>query len=165
MEVLPQFAANKGGVAVCPGKTPMETHRLELVTEPTLEDVRFLGDRIYKYNVEHTGRDDGQWLAVFLRAENEQIVAGLHGWTWSGWLKINYLWVSPEARRRGRGRQMLLMAEAEARKRGCSHATLNTYSFQAPDFYRRLGYRIVATIEGLPEGHRQHTLLKDLATG
>jgi ribosomal protein S18 acetylase RimI-like enzyme len=66
-------------------------------------------------------------------------VAGLHGWTWSGWLKINYLWVSVEERGRGRGRQMLLMAEAEARKRGCSHATLSTYSFQAPDFYRRLG--------------------------
>jgi len=40
------------------------------------------------------------------------------------------------------------MAEAEARKRGCSNATLNTFSFQAPEFYRKLGYRIVATIEG-----------------
>jgi hypothetical protein len=41
-------------------------------------------------------------------------------------------------------------------------ATLNTFSFQAPDFYRQFGYRIVATVEGLPEGHRQHTLVKDL---
>jgi hypothetical protein len=40
---------------------------------------------------------------------------------------------------------MLLMAEAEARKRGCSHAMLYTYSFQAPDFYYKFGYRIVAT--------------------
>jgi ribosomal protein S18 acetylase RimI-like enzyme len=142
----------------------MATHPLKLETEPALEDVTFLGDRLYDYNVEHTGRDDGQWLAFFLRDEKDQIVAGLHGWTWSGWLKINYLWVSVEERGRGQGRQMLLMAEAEARKRGCSHATLSTYSFQAPDFYRRLGYRIAATIEGLPEGHRQYTLLKDLTS-
>jgi ribosomal protein S18 acetylase RimI-like enzyme len=140
----------------------MTTWQLKVETEPALEDVRLLGDRLYDYNVEHTGRDDGQWLAVFSRDEKDQIVAGLHGWTWSGWLKINYLWVSAEERRRGRGRQMLLMAEAEARKRGCSRATLYTYSFQAPDFYRRHGYSIVATIEGLPEGHRQYTLVKEI---
>ena len=57
-----------------------------------------------------------------------------------------------------------MMAEAEARKRGCSKATLNTFSFQAPDFYRKFGYRIVATVDGLPEGHRQHALVKELSS-
>ena len=141
----------------------MTTNRLQLETDPATADIRFLLDRLYSYNVEQTGRDDGQWLAIFSRDQKGEILAGLHGWTWGGWLKINFLWVGAEQRRRGTGRQLLLMAEAEARKRGCSHATLNTYSFQAPDFYQRLGYRIVATLEGLPEGHRQHTLVKDLA--
>jgi GNAT superfamily N-acetyltransferase len=143
----------------------MKAYLLKLETEPAPGDVRYLGERLYDYNVEHTGRDDGQWLAIFLRDEQDRIVAGLHGWTWAGWMKINYLWVSPEERRRGRGRQMLLMAEAEARQRGCCHAMLYTYSFQAPDFYHKFGYRTVATIEGLPEGHRQHTLVKDLTSG
>ena len=143
----------------------MRAYLLKLETEPAAGDVRYLGERLYDYNVGHTGRDDGQWLAIFSRDEKDRIVAGLHGWTWAGWLKINYLWVSPDERRRGRGRQMLLMAEAEARKRGCCHAMLYTYSFQAPDFYHKFGYRIVATIEGLPEGHRQHTLVKDLTSG
>jgi GNAT superfamily N-acetyltransferase len=140
----------------------MTLDRLTLETEPAPEDVGFLGDRLYDYNVARTGRDDGQWLGVFCRGEQNQIVAGLHGWTWAGWLKINYLWVSAQERGRGRGRQMLLMAEAEAQKRGCANATLDTYSFQAPEFYCKLGYRIVATVEGLPEGHRQHILVKDL---
>jgi GNAT superfamily N-acetyltransferase len=143
----------------------MPTYPLKLETEPAPGDVRYLGERLYDHNVEHTGRSDGQWLAIFTRDEKDRIVAGLHGWTWAGWLKINYLWVSADERRQGRGRQMLLMAEAEARKRGCSQAMLSTYSFQAPDFYRKFGYRIVATIEGLPEGHRQHTLVKDLTSG
>jgi GNAT superfamily N-acetyltransferase len=141
----------------------MTAYRLQLETDPAHADVRFLLDRLYCYNVEQTGRNDGQWLAIFLRDETDRIAAGLHGWTWGGWLKVSFLWVSPEQRRQGRGRQLLLMAEAEARKRGCSHAAISTFSFQAPDFYRKFGYRIVGAIEGLPEGHRQYTLTKELA--
>ena len=128
-----------------------------------MADIQFLIDRLYAYNVEHTGRAGGQWLAAFSRDETGRILAGLHGWTWAGWMKINYLWVSPEERRRGRGRQLLLMAESEARNRSCFYAMLNTYSFQAPDFYRKFGYRVAAIIAGLPEGHRQYTLVKPLA--
>lgn len=43
----------------------MTTHRLQLETEPANADVKFLLDRLYRYNVERTGRDDGQLLAVF----------------------------------------------------------------------------------------------------
>ena len=143
----------------------MPTYRVQLETEPTHADVRVLLDGLYQYNVEQTGRDDGQWLSIFIREEADQIVAGLHGWTWGGWMRISFLWVSPQERRRGRGRQLLVMAEAEARKRRCSNATLSTFSFQAPDFYRKFGYRIVATIEGIPEGHRQHTMVKNLGAG
>jgi GNAT superfamily N-acetyltransferase len=139
--------------------------RFDLEAEPALEDIKFLGDRLYEYNIEHTGRDDGRWLAIFLRGENRRILGGLHGWTWSAWMKVNYLWVAAEERGRGRGRELLLMAEAEAVKRGCRWAMLNTYSFQAPEFYSKLGYRIIATIEDLPEGHRQFTLVKDLRGG
>jgi ribosomal protein S18 acetylase RimI-like enzyme len=140
----------------------MTAYRWQLETRPTLEDVRFLNDRLYDYNVEQTGRDDEQWLAVFLRDEQNRIVAGLHGWTWAGWLKITELWISPDERRRGRGQQMIEMAEAEARARGCSRAIVDTYSFQAPGFYQKFGYRIVATVDDKPLGHRHHTLVKDL---
>jgi ribosomal protein S18 acetylase RimI-like enzyme len=140
----------------------MPSHQLQLCTEPEYADVRLLLEGLYQYNVEQTGHDDGQWLTILLRDEANQIVAGLHGWTWAGWMKVSFLWVSPEERRQGRGRQLLLAAEAEARKRGCTHATLNTFSFQAPEFYRKFGYKIVATIEGLPKGHRQYALVKEL---
>lgn len=140
----------------------MTTYQWKLETEPALHDVEFLRDRLYDYNVEQTGRDDGQYLSIFLRDEEDRIVAGLYGWTWAGWLRITEFWVSPEERRRGRGRQMLLMAEKEARARGCSRAAVDTYSFQAPGFYQKFGYRISDVIEGLPEGHRQFVLVKVL---
>jgi len=77
----------------------MTTYRLKLEADPALADVRSLLDRLYEYNVEQTGRNDGQWLAIFLRDAKDQIVAGLYGWAWAGWLKITDFWVSSEARR------------------------------------------------------------------
>jgi GNAT superfamily N-acetyltransferase len=126
----------------------MPTHRLQLETEPAHMDVRLLLEGLYHYNVEQTGRDDGQWLAIFLRDETDRIMAGLHGWTWGGWMKVSFLWVSPQERRQGRGRHLLLMAEAEARKRGCSKAvaiTAGNYGrrirgFHQPASYARLSW-------------------------
>jgi len=50
-------------------------------SEPRPEDVRFLEDQLYLYNVEKTGFDDGRWLAFFVREADGAIAAGLHGWT------------------------------------------------------------------------------------
>jgi hypothetical protein len=60
----------------------MKSSLLKLETAPAPGDVSYLGARLYDYNVEHTGRDDGQWLAIFSRDDKDRIVAGLHGWTW-----------------------------------------------------------------------------------
>ena len=130
--------------------------------EPSPTDVRALEDGLYRYNVEQTGRDDGRWLAIFLRDADGRIVAGLSGWTWAGWLKVANLWVRQDLRRKGHGHHLLGAAEAEAVARGCTRATLDTYSFQAPEFYQRLGYRIVAAVDDLPAGHKHYTLVKEL---
>jgi ribosomal protein S18 acetylase RimI-like enzyme len=60
--------------------------------------------------------------------------------------------VAPEHRSRGVGSRLLLDFEARARARGCSVFYLTTLSFQAPDFYRRHGYDVLARIAGYPEG-------------
>ena len=130
--------------------------------EPRPQDVRALEDGLYSYNVQRTGRDDGRWLAIFVRDADRRVVAGLNGWTWAGWLKVNILWVREDIRRKGHGRDLLPAAEAEAKARGCTRATLDTYSFQAPAFYQRLGYEIVATVDGFPAGHKHYTLVKEL---
>ena len=130
--------------------------------DPRPQDVRVLEDGLYRYNVHQTARDDGRWLAIFVRDASGTIMAGLSGWTWAGWLKIANLWVREELRRHGHGRDLLTAAETEARARGCTRATLDTYSFQAPGFYRRFGYTIVGAVEDFPPGHTHYTLVKDL---
>ena len=100
-----------------------------------------------------------QTLNVVAR-QGEQLVGGLLGFTNWGWLSVHILWVAQELRGRGVGRQLLLAAEAEARARGCCHAHLNTFSFQALGFYERLGYRVFGQLEDYPAGHTKYYLQK-----
>jgi ribosomal protein S18 acetylase RimI-like enzyme len=140
----------------------MSTQRLTIEDDPSPADVRVLEDALYRHNVQQTGRDDGRWLAIFVRDADGKIVAGLNGWTWAGWLKVANLWIHEDRRRQRLGRQLLTAAEKEAVARGCTRATLDTFSFQALDFYRKLGYTIVSTLEDFPAGHSHYTLIKRL---
>jgi ribosomal protein S18 acetylase RimI-like enzyme len=129
---------------------------------PKSEDIQFLENRIYEYNVASTGYNDGRLLGLFMRDEGGTIVAGLYGWTWGGCLQIQDLWVHEELRGRGHGMRLLLAAEAEAIARGCQQAQLETHSFQAPEFYPKFGYEVVGVIEGYPRGHKKYFFRKTL---
>ena len=120
----------------------MSTQRQSIEDEPSAADIRALEDGLYRYNVQQTGRDDGRWLALFLRDADGTVVGGLNGWTWAGWLKVSNLWLRDDLRRQHHGSELLQAAETEAVARGCTRATLDTYSVQAPGFYQKRGYRM-----------------------
>ena len=102
-------------------------------------------------------------LAVLLRAAQGQLVGALTGRTLWGWLVIDLLWVDSSARGEGHGRRLVAAAEQEAMRRGCQHARVDTYSFQAPGFYERCGYARLATLDDFPRGHQRHFYAKTLA--
>jgi GNAT superfamily N-acetyltransferase len=137
---------------------------LELIssTEPAPEDVQYLEDRIYEFNSEATGITDGQWLAIFVRDEENRIVAGISGNTWGECAEIRQFWVEGARRKQGLGTRLLEAAEQEARRRGCRLMLLMTFSFQAPAFYARHGFELVATVENHPRGYRNLLLRKSL---
>jgi ribosomal protein S18 acetylase RimI-like enzyme len=139
----------------------METFRIE--SQPATRDVRVLEDGLYEYNAGQTGARDGRWLSIFVRNDKGEIVAGLHGWTWCGACKVMTLWVREDLRRRRYGSRLLRAAEEEARARGCDRIFLDTYSFQAPGFYEKLGYEVVGRIEAFPRApHSEFHLRKSL---
>ena len=123
-----------------------------------------LEQRIQAYNVATTGITDGQDLTIVSRDEQGAIIAGLVGWTWGGCLEIEYLWVHEHRRGQGYGTRLLAEAEDEARERGCQQAQLVTYSFQAPEFYTKMGYTVYAELNDCPKGHRRYYLKKCLFT-
>src|SRR6476619_3281770 len=102
-------------------------------------------------------------LHVWVLDEDENLAGGLVGHTWTTWLHVTYLWV--DARYRGAGLGSRLLAEAERvahEERACDHVRLETWDFQAPDFYRKRGYEVVCVIPDYPPGVTEYTLTKRL---
>lgn len=102
-----------------------------------------------------TGPVSHQWLAVPLQDDDGQIIGGLWGSTLVGWLNIEMLFIPASMRRQGVGRALLHRAEAEARRRGCRQALVDTFDTGAAAFYEGAGYERFAELPGFPPGHRR----------
>jgi GNAT superfamily N-acetyltransferase len=129
--------------------------------EPTPEDVEYLEERIYDFNVSVTGIGGGELLGFLVR-DGGRVVAGLCGNTWGGTCEVRQFWVEESRRHRGLGTELLEAAEEEAQRRGCTQFVLMTFSFQARAFYAARGYDVVATIDDHPRGHRNLLMRKRL---
>lgn len=99
-------------------------------------------------------------LAVLVRQQDGAVVGGLRGTTVWGWLQIKHLWVRENLRGRGLGTRLVQAAEEEARRRGCRSAWVDTFSFQAVEFYRKLGYEEFAHLDDFPAGESRIFLKK-----
>ena len=120
-------------------------------------------DHLDTYNVAVTGFHEYSPVNLFLRDAGDEVVGGLLGSIWGGVLYVRILWVSEALRGRGFGRGLMEAAERRGRERGCRRVFLDTFSFQAPGFYEKLGYQVYAKADDWPAGHTHHFLRKDLA--
>ena len=99
-----------------------------------------------------------------MRDQQGEILGGL-------WGRIGYNFFFVEifalgaARGHGLGRRLMGMAEAEVLKRNLSGLWLDTWSFQAPDFYRKLGFEECGRITDYPPGHDRIFFVKRLPQG
>ena len=116
----------------------------------------------YEFNVQATGISDGKLFALFLRENNEAIVGGIFGWTWGDTCYVRYLYVPAHLRNQGHGSALMGSIEVEAKARRCGQIVLETHDFQAPDFYRKLGFEIIGRVKAYPRGHQYLTMVKSL---
>ena len=128
---------------------------LHMTENPEEADWNFVQDQLHAFNMRATGYDDYRPLAIFVRDETGAIIAGLTAFTWGGTLRIEYVWVHEQWRKHGYGKRMVETAEQEAIARGCKQVVLDTHSFQAPDFYPKLGYSLCGVMEDNPMGYQQ----------
>jgi ribosomal protein S18 acetylase RimI-like enzyme len=152
---LPDFRVEGATVDLPPGC------RLTVEDQPAPAARNRLPRELTKFNRQFLDKPEFQRLGIFVRDADNDIAAGLAGYTYAGWLFVENLWVRNELRGRGLGREMMTQAEQRARERGCHSAYLDTFSFQAPDFYQKLGYTVFGTLDYPPE-HRRFFLQKQL---
>lgn len=119
-------------------------------------------DGVDCYNIATTGMRDWSAVNFVLRGECDEVLGGLLGLFWGGWLQIFYLWVSESVRGEGHGSRLMNEAEIYAKSRGAVGIALETYSFQAKPFYERLGYEQYGSLPGYPVGHTKFLLKKAL---
>lgn len=114
-------------IAPCAPLTPVER---DAILEPLLT-----------HNQWHGLALEGEEMAFALRDDAGVVAGGLLGYWRDGWLFVASLSVREDLRGHGFGRGLMAQAEAWVRQREGRGIWLDSYGFQAPEFYRRLGYQ------------------------
>lgn len=114
------------------------------------------------FNMKTVGPYEDQDLSIVFKDNDGRIIAGVLGKIYWKWLYIRSFWVVDGSRGKGVGTHLLSQVEAEAAKRGCDYAHLDTHDFRGLNFYLKNGYEIAGSLENLPEGFTRYQLKKRL---
>ena len=125
-------------------------------------DADYIIDRLVEYNLSQVpARQEVLFdtLDKMITDDNGKIIAGcvakMYCWNVA---YIDTLWVDSEYRGKGLGAELL--AEVEKTAKGCYLIHLDTYDFQAKEFYEKQGYEVFGVLEDCPRGHCRYYLKK-----
>lgn len=121
--------------------------------DPDPEDLKTLSMGLLSHHASQGHPRTWKKFCIFLKDKNNKAHAGIIvTFTWNG-MHIDSLWVDESLRGNNYGTELMKMVEKEAMKRGCTIVYTDTFSWQAPDFYEKLGYTLYGKLEGFPEGN------------
>jgi ribosomal protein S18 acetylase RimI-like enzyme len=136
--------------------------KFKITDEIKKQDEETIFQGLLEYNLARIEDKNPKDLGVYLQDEKGEILAGLIGNTHGNWLTIKFLWVSEKLRGQSIGSQILRKAEESAKERGCKYAFLDTFSFQAPEFYKKYGYKEKFALEEYPLKGKRYYFTKTL---
>ena len=141
------------------------TPTITLLDKPEAAAAQAIHSLLLDFNNRTSGcAFDGRALVITVAdPASAEIIGGLWGSTAYGYLHVDMLIVPETMRRRGIGARLMRDAEKEALQRGCRGAYLETFDFQAREFYEKLGYSVFGQLDDTPPGHRRYFLKKSLA--
>lgn len=132
------------------------------VEKPEEAAWEIIGKGLQSFNVQQAGDEGFQRICFALRSRSEEIAGGALGEMYWEWFHLDLMWVREELRGQGYGHRLLTMIEEEAKKRGAKNVFLDTFSFQAPEFYQRHGYRVFGELTDFPPGFKRYFMMKAL---
>jgi ribosomal protein S18 acetylase RimI-like enzyme len=131
-----------------------------LQPKPTPEERNRIIDPLVAYNEAKVGPENWKEFVFSVRSETGEFVGGLLGFTHWNHFFVSALYVDQQSRREGIGRELMKRAEALALEQGCDVIYLDTFDFQAPGFYEKLGFEVFGKLEDYPPGHQRFYLMK-----
>jgi GNAT superfamily N-acetyltransferase len=102
-------------------------------------------------------------LSCFAFGANGRVVGGAVGRRWGSCCELQQLWVEVSHRHQGIATKLMQALEVQARSHGCTSFHLETFSFQAPEFYQALGYEIAHENKQFPHGIVKNFMVKQVA--
>ena len=133
--------------------------------EASQEDIGFLWDKIIEFNksispmLEYPPYEP---YRIIFRNDKNEIVAGILTKIYLKCMYVELLWLNEKLRGNRMGSELLEKVEGYAKGKGCKFIHLDTFSFQAIDFYIKHGYEVFGTLEDFPEGVKRYYLKKYL---
>ncbi|ABY43667.1 GNAT family N-acetyltransferase [Bacillus mycoides] len=133
---------------------------MQIVKQWVQEDSDYIREKVIEYNQKQLSNEEktpSEKISFIVKNEKEEIVGGITAITFWHHLHIDFLWISEEYRYEGYGNK-----EEFTIKKECRLINLNTFSFQAPNFYKKHGYKVIGVSEDYPKGHNHYYLEKRL---
>ena len=129
---------------------------------PSKNEINYIREALKHFNDAQVGSDNHTPINIVEYDKEGNVIGGIIGGTYWGWMHIDVLWVHADFRKQGIGSKLLVEAENEAIRRGCHHVHLDTMSWQAPEFYLNHGYKVIGILPDIPDGNKKYMLQKSL---
>lgn len=146
------------------GRIPKVAGRVAVERSDPSAVSRELWKGLVRFNRERAGPLRYKRMVLSVRDGKGRLLGGLILQSYWHESYIELLWLSARARRAGFGSKLIEEAERRAQQRGSRLIHLNTYSFQAPRFYEKHGYRRFGGISGSPRGESRHFYVKRISS-
>lgn len=129
-------------------------------------ETQFVDDKIVAFNRSHAPfTQDNNFVSLnfHIKDDSGSVIAGINSlmYCW-GMLYVNALFVEESHRGQQLGSILLKKVEDEAKSKGASLSHLDTFDWQAKDFYLKAGYEIFGVLEACPPGHKRYYMKKRL---
>ena len=129
-------------------------------------DKAFLVDKLVDYNLSQvpaTQEENSIDLSRKVLSEDGKILAGIivRMYCWRC-IYIDTFWIDESMRGEGLGTLLLEEVERVAKENGSHLIHLDTFDFQAKDFYLAHGYSVFGELEDCPKGHTRYFMSKVL---
>lgn len=135
-----------------------------IIRESNEEESELIVDKIVEYNLSKVPiiqESSFIWINRVIVDTYGDIIAGINSkmYCWNC-LYIDVLWVKEEYRKEGLGSKILNEIEKVAKDKGCYLIHLDTFDFQAKDFYIKHEYDIFCILDECPQRHKRYFMKK-----
>ncbi|MFX1341160.1 MAG: GNAT family N-acetyltransferase [Promethearchaeota archaeon] len=142
-------------------------NRFAIITNPSKEEIELVKKGLEEHNKKHPNGEldiPTPDISLILKNKDGQIIGGVITSMLVGVMHLEVLWVAKKHRRKGYGRALVLEAERIGKKKGYTASQTWTFSFQAPEFYQSIGYKVLGIFDGYIGGITEYVLMKRLDT-